>query len=233
MLTVRTVFFGSRGFYFSKFGKDVVETNAPYRLGKKECNHVATLKIGDKPKSLQFMYLSNEPVSGEEFQAWLKWLGKLNEAPPNKLDLDTLKKQIKDADEHHYTEEEINEQIKKSREKNPIITNYAKEKLRIQQAIDTERVNGNITKVMELERQYQDVSDKEKEQHALAQKAMKVDLAQINKKKQREKCNFAGRQSYIIHRQPTECRGQPLHSAQICSGVLMGGRIKEKKEGIR
>jgi len=58
-----------------------------YKLGKKECNQLVTLKIGDKTKNFEMKYLSNELPTEAEFNIWAKWNKKLNEALPTKKNI--------------------------------------------------------------------------------------------------------------------------------------------------
>eukprot|EP01125_Pyxidicula_operculata_P013404 TRINITY_DN4442_c0_g1_i1.p1 TRINITY_DN4442_c0_g1~~TRINITY_DN4442_c0_g1_i1.p1 ORF type:complete len:543 (-),score=160.34 TRINITY_DN4442_c0_g1_i1:155-1783(-) len=162
---------------------DVVESTSSYKLGKKECNHMINCKIGDKTKSFQMQYVSNQIPSQEEFNVWMRWLEKMNEEPPTITEIKSLQKQIHDASTYVFSEEDVNKQIEMMKEKNPsLVTNIARERVFLIEMITQEKENGNLDKAAELERQLADLVEREKEQTMKIMSSKKVNLANINQK---------------------------------------------------
>jgi hypothetical protein len=158
----------------------LIDANYVYKFGKKVCNQLVTLKIGDKTKNFELKYLSNEAPTEEEFNSWKQWNISLNEILPSKLQIGHLEEQIKWADNYSYTDEDIERIVKKNRENNLVPINYTKEKIRLLDLIQQEKVNGGDN--YKIHAYYQQLTELEhKEEEEISQKK-KTSMKNINKR---------------------------------------------------
>jgi len=113
-LLVRVVSGGIGGSKSYKIAEiiNIVETNKTYKLGKKECRHLASLKIGESIKKYEMEYVSNASISEFEYLQWLDVARKGNEIP-TKDHIESLVDQIYQSDHYIYTDADFREQIKK------------------------------------------------------------------------------------------------------------------------
>lgn len=176
---------GNRKVYRIAEISDITETNYHYKLTKKDCGHLLTLKIGDITKNLEIKYVSNDNPTQEEFQFWTRHIYRAGEHTPTLRELELLGRKIRDADNYTWTEEDFNEREKKAREKNLLPINAAKEKLRLVSEIEQQTQLGNSTKVAELRKQLEELQEKE-----IPKTPKNFDVSKINKKNQ-EKNNIA------------------------------------------
>jgi len=142
----------------------LIDANYVYKFGKKECNQLVTLKIGDKTKNFELKYLSNESPTDDEFNSWKQWNISLNETLPSKLQIEHLEEQIKCADNYSYTDEDIERIVKKNKENNLVPINYTKEKIRLLDLIQQEKVNGHYDKISTYYQQLTELEHKEEEE---------------------------------------------------------------------
>jgi RNA polymerase-associated protein RTF1 len=142
----------------------LIDANYVYKFGKKECNQLVTLKIGDKTKNFELKYLSNESPTEDEFNSWKQWNISLNETLPSKLQIEHLEEQIKWADNYSYTDEDIERIVKKNKENNLVPINYTKEKIRLLDLIQQEKVNGHYDKISTYYQQLTELEHKEEEE---------------------------------------------------------------------
>jgi RNA polymerase-associated protein RTF1 len=98
----------------------IVETNKPYKLGSKECKHIAHIRMaGDRnTKKYELEYVSNSPLTDFEFSYWLDAAHEDNEVP-TKAEVEAIANKIFQSDHYIYTANDFKEQIKKNKEKNP------------------------------------------------------------------------------------------------------------------
>jgi hypothetical protein len=159
----------------------LIDANYVYKFGKKECNQLVTLKIGDKTKNFELKYLSNEAPTEDEFSSWKQWNISLNETLPSKLQIGHLEEQIKWADNYSYTDEDIERIVKKNRENNLVPINYTKEKIRLLDLIQQEKVNGGDN--YKIHSYYQQLTELEqKEEEEISQKKKTMGMNNINKR---------------------------------------------------
>uniref|UniRef100_A0A6B2L890 Plus3 domain-containing protein n=1 Tax=Arcella intermedia TaxID=1963864 RepID=A0A6B2L890_9EUKA len=145
----------------------IVPSVSTYKLGKKECNQLLTLKIANKTKNFEMRYVSNDPVTEGEYDMWLKFLKKCNEEIPTVEDFERLKQKIYDADHYTYTEEDVEKEVRRNRENSLIPVNITKEKMRISQLISLELASGDKSKIASLEAQLKELNEKELEMEKL------------------------------------------------------------------
>jgi len=163
----------------------IIEGKKTYKLGKKDCKHVAAVKVGNLTKHFELQYVSNSAINESEFQQWLDLAAQANEVP-NKAQIDSLVSQIAEADNYVYTDNELKEAIKKNREKNPGLINQSIEILRLNILIKNEEENGNDnvgSKVAEYRRQLDEIQSRsELKSKALTQGKVGGALENINKR---------------------------------------------------
>jgi len=90
----------------------LMDSTTNYKLGKKECNQLVVLKIGDNTKNFEMKYLSNEKPTESEYAIWKNWHKKNNFPLPSKKHVERLEEQIKYADTYILTEEDIEKKSK-------------------------------------------------------------------------------------------------------------------------
>jgi RNA polymerase-associated protein RTF1 len=98
----------------------IVEATKPYKLGQKECRHIAQLRIAGEPntKKYELEYVSNGPLTDLEFSIWLDAAHEKNEVP-TKAELEAIADKIFQSEHYVYTANDFKEQIKKNKERNP------------------------------------------------------------------------------------------------------------------
>jgi len=206
----------------------LVDSNSTYKLGKKECNQLVTLKIGDKTKNFEMKYLSNEPPTEEEFQRWLKWNQKLNEPPPTKAHLEKLKIQVSMADSYVWSEEEVAKQVKKNRENSSTPVNFTKERMRIIQMIDHETNAGNKEKINMLQSQLREIDMKDFEM--LKRMESKMSLKNVNKRNAKD--DIENVQKAKLQKQRSKSSEiDPYARRSTRVGISWMGLSKKRKEG--
>jgi len=210
----------------------IIEGKKTYKLGKKDCKHVAAVKLGNLTKHFELQYVSNSAINESEFQQWLDLAAQANEVP-NKAQIDSLVSQIAEADNYVYTDNELKEAIKKNREKNPGLINQSIEILRLNILIKNEEENGNDfgSKVAEYRRQLDELQSRsEQKSKALTQGKVGGALENINKRN--EKMNFILTRTFVEDEELDETEGSAFRQAPTKSknAWLLARLNRQKKD---
>jgi len=156
----------------------IVETNKLYKLGKKECRHLATIKIGDLTKKYELEYVSNSEIQEDEYYQWLD-VAKREKEVPNRAQIENLVKNIYDAEHYQYSTDDFREQIQKNKEKNPNLLKSSYEILKLKTQIAEET---DINKILQYKRQLQANEEKVLENKKQRQGQVGKSLENLNKR---------------------------------------------------
>jgi RNA polymerase-associated protein RTF1 len=158
----------------------IVEGNRTFKLGKKDCKHMAQLKFGDgSVKRYELEYISNQGVTESEFDEWLRACQQNPDDIPNKAHVEALVEQISGSDHYHYTPADFREQIKKNKEANPNFTKLTHEILKLKVQIDEEEDEG---KKETFRRQLKEAELKDLEKRKQIRGTVGISLESINKR---------------------------------------------------
>jgi RNA polymerase-associated protein RTF1 len=158
----------------------IMDSTRTFKLGKKDCKHLAQLKFGDGTlKRYELEYVSNQEVTQDEFDDWMRASLTNPEDIPNKSHIEALVEQINRSDHYEYTKDDYREQIKKNKESNPNFVKLTHEILKLKVQIEEEE---DELKKESYKRQLKEAELKEIEKRKLIRGTVGISLESINKR---------------------------------------------------
>ncbi|KAJ6253248.1 RNA polymerase-associated protein rtf1 [Anaeramoeba flamelloides] len=161
----------------------VMESNRPYKVDNKITNKRLKVRIGKQESSLRICFVSNQTYSNEEFEKWKQQMKGDRKTLPTKYKLEKYRNKLESAKTHQYTENEINEMIKKKKDLGNVKRNYGVQILQLKYKQDREKTLGNKQKVKEIQKKIHKLEKKKDEQRSVLQSGSNLDLLeQINQR---------------------------------------------------
>jgi len=164
---------------------DVVETSKVYQLGNTRTNKGLKLRHGTNERVFRLEYVSNSPVSDQEFKRWRETLIKQNIPLPTMEDVENKTKLIQKYTNYSLNEQDIDKivQEKKRFRKTPI--NYAvKKKSTLSSEIDKAKDEANTELADELTKQLIEIEERASELDRNRSVSISV-ISQINRRNRR------------------------------------------------
>jgi RNA polymerase-associated protein RTF1 len=158
----------------------IMDSTRTFKLGKKDCKHMAQLKFGDGTlKRYELEYISNQEVTQSEFDDWMRACLTNPEDIPTKAHIEALVEQISKSDHYQYSSADFREQIKKNKESNPNFVKLTHEILKLKVQIEEEE---DEVKKETYKRQLKEAELKDIEKRKLIRGNVGISLESINKR---------------------------------------------------
>jgi RNA polymerase-associated protein RTF1 len=158
----------------------IMDSTRTFKLGKKDCKHMAQLKFGDGSlKRYELEYISNQEVTQFEFDDWMRACLQNPDDIPTKAHIEALVEQISRSDHYDYTAADFREQIKKNKESNPNFVKLTHEILKLKVQIEEEE---DEVKKETYKRQLKEAELKDIEKRKLIRGNVGISLESINKR---------------------------------------------------
>lgn len=142
---------------------DVVETAKVYQLGNTRTNKGLKLKHGKSERVYRLEFVSNHEFSDSEFNKWVQTMEMEGIALPTTLDVEIKLRDIKEALEYKFNEEDVNLIVaeKQKFRKNP--HNYAMRKTLLMKQHEMAEQTGEKEKAIELKLQLEQLEERAEE----------------------------------------------------------------------
>jgi len=142
---------------------DIVETAKVYQLGGTRTNKGAKIRHGTDEKIFRFEYVSNQDFTQDEFEKWKETCSKRGVVLPNLDEINKKAKDIKEAHDYEFKDEDIDSIVKeKARFKNAPV-NFAMRKTELMKEKEMAMQRGEDAKAEELQHEIQELDERAKE----------------------------------------------------------------------
>eukprot|EP00029_Vermamoeba_vermiformis_P003352 TRINITY_DN1374_c0_g1_i1.p2 TRINITY_DN1374_c0_g1~~TRINITY_DN1374_c0_g1_i1.p2 ORF type:complete len:530 (-),score=229.68 TRINITY_DN1374_c0_g1_i1:6-1595(-) len=151
-----------------------------YHLDGIDTKMVLKCSIGNSERDLRIEHVSNQPITEEELQQWLKLMTRANAHIPSKKEFERLKKRKDEAENYVWTNNEIEKQAEMMRKQKFI--NIPRERIKILAELETAEAEQDDKKIADLKRRLEDLDHSELVMAEMNKKAGKPDLSKLNQK---------------------------------------------------
>jgi RNA polymerase-associated protein RTF1 len=90
--------------------------NKTYRLEKQQTNLVLLLRhAGSSPRPFRMEFVSDSPITGEEFREWVSAMHKAKRERPRVAHIEELQQRLEEANNYNYTHEDVKRMVEENR----------------------------------------------------------------------------------------------------------------------
>ncbi|XP_046439179.1 RNA polymerase-associated protein Rtf1-like [Daphnia pulex] len=156
---------------------DVCETGKIYQLGSTKTNKGIRLKHGAQERVFRIEFVSNQDFSDSEFKKWLDDCNTQGTSPPTLEDIEKKLKDIKEAANFEFNEEDINQMLEEKGRFRKTPYNYAMRKNQLMKERDVALLKGEEE---ETERITKELAELEERADELSKRSLSTTLSSIS-----------------------------------------------------
>jgi hypothetical protein len=159
---------------------DAYSGSKQYTLDGIETKMVLKCSIGNSERDLRIEHVSNQPITEEELQQWIKLMMRSGAHIPSKKEFERLKKRKDEAENYVWTNNEIEKQAEMIRKQKFI--NIPRERIKLLAELETAEAEQDGKKVADLKKRLEELDHSELVMAEMNKKAGRPDLSKLNQK---------------------------------------------------